>query len=420
MTDETFLHAAAQRKCYVIIAQGFLLIFLDLNRVPRSSAFVSLSCSLPFVLKLAITIREQRPNEDVWVSVVDGRWVRRYHSTWRGPDVCRALRKRRLLQDWLYYGCFELLVLNEVSKACVLACVNLNDILNLASLSPAVDSFMQLGLLKTSSNRQYFRDKDTPVTLDSPTGFAAGALIVLFFTLSKIQACDGSSIDCFVCSLLRDFAMPGREKWSVNDDFLTGLKNGLESQALAHLAKARNMRSPRKAPNKALTVRGTSRVAATAPRYSSLVTYGPGTAMPNRVMRMGTLYPATVIDPDLATMRYHHNPLPDASGSQETEEKDGSSEWDIVSLNDIFSNEEEHRAVLHDSVDAGEETNDAPSATIGRQDPLNGTVTAGDSPAFAMRYVQWDALLLPEVVDNSEQKSIRRAMLHAWLYEEDG
>ena len=160
--------------------------------------------------------------------MINGLALTTFHRFWRSGDVCRKLSDKRMLKEYHYCGCFELLIHEQISSQCIVACIDFEDLLRIDQASPAVRSLLQMRLFKKSV-KDGIRKMEIPSFMDGSIGHAMGFLVRLV-NRSLQQPLDHTVLKRFISNVLHSYKIPGWQDWSDVQCFTDALK----LDALAH------------------------------------------------------------------------------------------------------------------------------------------------------------------------------------------
>ena len=128
-----------------------------------------------------------------------------------------------------YRGHFEMLVLHDISAACIVSSFTLDLLRGLTKKSGAVNSFLQMKTFETFcmySVPTILQHLEFPAYLDETTGIAVGAIAALIIPPSPQPNLASRSLSSIVSSLLSNYAIPGYETWHEDKEFMNGLFHG--------------------------------------------------------------------------------------------------------------------------------------------------------------------------------------------------
>ena len=129
-----------------------------------------------------------------------------------------------------YRGRHELLVLHEVSAACIISTFTLDLLRGLTRKSTAVNTFLQMKIFESSCRSavpNILQKLEFPAYLDETTGIAVGAITALMIPPSPQPNLASRGVFSIVSSLLSNYAIPGYETWNTDKDFMNGVFHGL-------------------------------------------------------------------------------------------------------------------------------------------------------------------------------------------------
>ncbi|KAL9083109.1 MAG: hypothetical protein Q9159_005983 [Coniocarpon cinnabarinum] len=341
------------------------------------------------------------------MSVIDGQALSNRHQVWRSPEVCRALSAQRLLKDWLYRGCFEVLVLHEISTPCVIACMNFASLVKLASTSAAVASLINLEEFHQSVKR-IVKEMDGQYQLDHPTGTAIGDILNLVSQF-RTQAIEKGFVNRFVGTVLENFQVPGRQNWSRNKEFAEALRTATDlNHGLSKIEK-RPQTPPPKMPAMGLFTPPNTGMTSI---LQSSTTYGSGGTQRNRVFRLKNMSSAAAggIALNSASNKPHITAPPssefDTSGSEADE------------LSDIVGSDEALWRLAGAVRPSSDAASDASSITLGRRaSPNTGRKMPAAKQSGALPKVLWKKVGRHDASNKGKQLSLEQAMVKAWLDE---
>ncbi|KAL9061102.1 MAG: hypothetical protein Q9162_000247 [Coniocarpon cinnabarinum] len=339
-------------------------------------------------------------------------------------------------------GKFEVLVLNEVSRACILSCVDFSHFEKLNESSVEVRSFIQLDKFHAFSGKilvgKIRMALDEPAEMDRPTGSALGHLADLFFQGYQIRSRKDKVVRQFITTVLRDFKIPRHSSWVTNKDFKNGFEDAATDCRLSFAKRQRPTTPPLvipqiawfTPPNTAGTINSPQTPRLKIPAIGILTPPSTGTTsgfrkgitdrpqgiQGNRVLGITNLSSAAAGSFTLNSVS--STPRRTASPSSE----DDTSDSELDELSDVVGSDEalwEFAGAVRPGSDAG---SDASSITLGRRHSAN---TGRKMPVVkrsgALPKVLWKKVDRHSAPDKGKQPSLQQATVKAWLDEaEDG